>query len=332
MDLKALVNIEWGLTSTNILPIDNGLINRTWLVRTPTADFILQNVNTIVFKDPGTLQEQLVRVAAQIELPHLVPLHYIPTRKGQQLLMIEGQTFRLARAISPGTTLHIATELNARLAAKALQEFHSALSRLDARNWKAPIADFLDVAKRMASYESAKGAATPERKQKASRAMQDIEANWEMLRNWQHFLENQPKVLIHADPKLSNFLFHPNGKTVRALIDWDTIQLGSPFYDYGDMIRSYCSVGEEVNRDQKIFRKEIYEVIQDALDVDPIALRCAATGVIMVQALRFLTDYLENDRYYKVKDEAHNLRRAMNQLKMVEELNADWLTTQKRGR
>lgn len=332
MDLKALVNIEWGLTSTNILPIVNGLINRTWLVRTPTADFILQNVNTIVFKDPGKLQEQLVRVAAQIELPQLVPLHYIATRKGQQLLLIEGQTFRLARAISPGTTLHLATELNARLAAKALQEFHSALSMLDAQNWKAPIADFLDVAKRMASYESAKGAATPERRQKAAGAIQEIEVNWEKLLNWQHFLENQPQVLIHADPKLSNFLFHPNGKTVRALIDWDTIQLGSPFYDYGDMIRSYCSVGEDVNEDQSVFRKEIYEVIEDALGVDPVALWCAATGVIMVQALRFLTDYLENDRYYRVKDEAQNLRRACNQLKMVQELNAYWLTTQKRVR
>jgi hypothetical protein len=98
------------------------------------------------------------------------------------------------------------------------------------------------------------------------------------------------------------------------------------------MIRSYCSVGEDVNEDQSVFRKEIYEVIQDALGVDPVALWCAATGVIMVQALRFLTDYLENDRYYRVKDQEHNLRRAINQLKMVEELNAYWLTTQKRGR
>lgn len=332
MDLKALVNIEWGLTSTHILPIDNGLINRTWLVRTPTADFILQNVNTIVFKDPGKLQEQLVRVAAQIQLPHLVPLHYLPTRKGQYLLLIEGQTFRLARAISPGTTLHIATEQNAQLAANALQEFHRALSKLEVQNWTAPIADFLDVAKRMASYESAKGAATPERKRKAAGAIQDIETNWEMLRNWQQFLEKEPKVLIHADPKLSNFLFHPNGKTVRALIDWDTIQLGSPFYDYGDMIRSYCSVGEDVQAVQNVFRKEIYEAIQAALGVDSFVLWSAAKGVIMVQALRFLTDYLENDRYYRVKDQEHNLRRAINQLKMVEELDAYWLTTQKRGR
>jgi len=332
MDLKALVNIEWGLTSTHILPIDNGLINRTWLVRTPTADFILQNVNTIVFNDPIKLQEQLVFLAAKIEVPNLVPLHYLPTRKGQYLLLTEGQTFRLARAISPGTTLYVATELNARLAVEALQEFHIALSKLDAHNWIAPIADFLNVAKRMASYEYAKAAALPERLAKATSVIRELEANWKMLLNWQQFLENQPRVLIHADPKLSNFLFHPNGKTVRALIDWDTIQLGSPFYDYGDMIRSYCSVGEDVLAGQSVFRKEIYEVIEEALCVDPYALWGAATGVIMVQALRFLTDYLENDRYYRVKDTEHNLRRASNQLKMVEELKAYWLTTQKQVR
>jgi len=331
MDLRALVNIEWGLTSTHILPIDNGLINRTWLIRTTTADFILQNVNTIVFKDVVILQEQLVSVARQIALPKLVPLYFLPTLKGAELLRVKGQTFRLARAITPSKTLTEATVINVSLATQALLEFHEALSHITFAEWQQPITGFLDVQKRLEAYQFAKAASNTERQTKATQTMASLEAKWDYLLDWQHFLEKETKVLIHADPKLSNFLFHPNGREVRALIDWDTIQLGSPYYDYGDMIRSYCSFGEEIDADQPLFRKEIYEAIQAALQVDPLKLKRAACGVIMVQALRFLTDYLQNDQYYRVKDAEHNLRRAANQLRMVEELNAFWLTTQKRA-
>lgn len=331
MDLKALVNIEWGLTSTNILPIDNGLINRTWLVRTPKADFILQNVNTLIFKNPTILQEQLVCIAAQIELPNLVPLHYLPTRAGQHLLFIDGQTFRLARAITPSTTIHIVSAAAAQQAAYALLEFHAALSKVEASSWQEPIVGFLDVNKRLQTYHEAVQTADEQRKIVAQHAIQTIQKQWSVLTNWQLFLERAPRVLIHADPKISNFLFSYNGKQVRALIDWDTIQLGSPYYDFADMIRSYCSYGEEVDSSQPLFRADIFEVLLATFKADENKVFAAACGVILLQALRFLTDYLQNDVYYKVKDAQHNLRRTQNQLRLVSELQAYWLTTRKRG-
>ena len=331
MDLRALVNIEWGLTSTNILPIDNGLINRTWLVRTPTADFILQNVNTLIFKNPSILQEQLVNLAAQIKLPNLVPLQFIPTKRGQHLLLIEGQTFRLCRAISPSTTLQIVSLANAQQAAWALLEFQAALSKVEASTWQAPIDGFLDVKKRLQTYQLAVERADQHRKTAAQEAIFFIEKQWSVLSDWQLFLEQAPRVLIHADPKISNFLFSYNGGQVRALIDWDTIQLGSPYYDFADMIRSYCSYGEEADSSQPLFRADIFEVLLATLNADQNKLYKAACGVILVQALRFLTDYLQKDCYYKVKDPQHNLRRTANQLRLVSELQAYWLTTRKRG-
>lgn len=330
MDLKALVNIEWGLTSTNILPIDNGLINRTWLVRTPTADFILQNINTIVFKNPGVLQEQLVNLAAQIELPNLVPLQFIPTRKGQYLLLTEGQTYRLARAITPSTTLHVVSLATAQQAALALLEFQAALSKVEASTWQEPIMGFIDVKSRLQTFHVAIENADPQRKITAQEAILSIEKQWSVLTDWQLFLEQAPRVLIHADPKISNFLFSYNGGKVRALIDWDTIQLGSPYYDFADMIRSYCSFGEDADSSQALFRADIFEVLLATLNADQNKLYKAACGVILVQALRFLTDYLQNDCYYKVKDTQHNLRRTTNQLRLVSELQAYWLTTRKR--
>jgi hypothetical protein len=95
------------------------------------------------------------------------------------------------------------------------------------------------------------------------------------------------------------------------------------------MMRSYCSFGEEVPEGNPLFREEIFEVLLETFQLDEVKIFTAACGVILVQALRFLTDYLQNDVYYKVKDEQHNLRRALNQLQLAEELKQYWFTTRK---
>lgn len=332
MDLKALVNIEWGLTSTHILPVDHGLINRTWLVRTPTADYILQNVNTIVFREPQVLQDQIVKLTNSIQLPTLVPLKFLPTKKGLYLLFSEGQTYRLSNAITPSLTLNEVTEENTRLAAKALIEFHVALGLIKINHWKAPIKHFLEVPFRIESYQIAMQNAKLERLVRASRIIDSIQRNWDLIVNWQHFNDNEEKCLIHGDPKLSNFLFHPNKKQVRAIIDWDTIQFGNPYYDYADMVRSYCSLGEDLNSRKSLFRQDIFEALQETFQVDVKKLIVASCGVILIQAIRFLTDFLQNDKYYKIEHDEHNLFRAENQLKLALELKAYGITTHKLDR
>lgn len=331
MDIKKLLHTHWGISSTQIIPITEGLINQTWLVRCASADYILQQINTEVFKQPAVLQEQLVGLSLSIEIKNLVPLQYIQTRVGLSYIENENKVFRLANAITPSLTLTNVTTQNARLAALALLEFHEALKSISALNWTPPIAHFLDVEFRLISFEKAKLLAGSSRKSLASEVVSKLEENWAALLDWKKLSDQAEKVLIHADPKLSNFLFHPNGTQVRALIDWDTIQLGSPFYDYGDMVRSFCSRGEDADPEQPLFRNEIFEVLAQTFAVDEEHLFTAALGVILVQATRFLTDYLQDDIYYKVNDELHNLRRAANQLRLAEELKNYWFTTRKRA-
>lgn len=329
MDLKVLLYEEWGLQSTQISPIEEGLINNTWLVRTTTSNFILQQINAHVFKEPALLQQQLQGLSKAIILPKLIPLQFILTKSGTTSYTFNNECYRLVAAITPSRTLTTVTTQNSKLAAAALLEFHAALTHIDAKAWQAPISGFLDVGLRLKAYRDAMSNTVSERKTKASSAIKLLDDNWTFLTDWQDFLEQAPKVLIHADPKLGNFLFHPNGNQVRALIDWDTIQLGSPFYDYGDMIRSFCSWGEDADPEQPLFREEIFEVLLETIQLDEVKIFTAACGVILVQALRFLTDYLQDDIYYKVKDEQHNLRRALNQLRLAEELKAYWFTTRR---
>lgn len=329
MDVRSLLQTHWDLSPSQVVPIAEGLINQTWLVRTTTADFILQEINTTVFQAPDVLQAQLVQLSLAIQLPDLVPLQFIHTKTGSSLQQVADKTYRLLKAISPSRTLSTVTAQNAQLAATGLRSFHIALQSVSAVHWQAPIAHFLDVDFRLQAFECAKSLAQEPRLAKAAALISKLQAEWAALLAWKQLAEETEPVLIHADPKLGNFLFHPNGKQVRALIDWDTIQLGSPYYDYGDMIRSFCSHGEDAAEHTQLFKEEIFEVLVAAFAVNEAKLYTAARGVILVQALRFLTDYLQDDCYYKIKDEEHNLRRAANQLRLASELKDYWLTTRR---
>ncbi|MCE2864866.1 MAG: aminoglycoside phosphotransferase family protein [Flavobacteriia bacterium] len=331
MDLRTIIQAHWGIAPTQVQVIQEGLINQSWWVRTSTADYVLQQINTEVFKHPLELQQQLVALSKSIQLDTLVPLQYCKTHLGSALIQAEDKTFRLLKAISPSKTLNEVTVANAQLAAAALLEFHAALGKLTLTNWRPPIDHFLDIDLRMQAYQSAKLSAPLQRLALASEAMSRIEANWAALVDWKTLSDQAERVLIHADPKLSNFLFHPNGKQVRGLIDWDTIQYGTPYYDYGDMIRSFCSYGEDADEKDGLFRADIFEALLTTFAGEQQNLFTAALGVITVQALRFLTDYLNGDVYYKVQDAQHNLRRATNQLELATALQAYWTTTRKRG-
>jgi thiamine kinase-like enzyme len=331
MELRGFIEKHWGIFPTQIQAINEGLINQTWLVRCASTDFILQQINTIVFKDPQTLQGQLQALSEQIKLSNLVPLAYVHTHDQQTFIQTDGKTYRLLRAITPSVTLTKVSADNARLAAKALLEFHTALAEMNPGNWIAPIDHFLDVSYRIEHFEKALKNAESPKLSLAQKQIASLQENEKSLNAWRDLLAKEPKVLIHADPKLSNFLFHPNGKQVRALIDWDTIQLGSPYYDYADMLRSFCSWGEDVDENEMLFRPDVFESLMESIGADQSKLLVAIQGVILVQAMRFLTDFLQNDVYYKVNDDLHNLRRTKNQLRLVSELKAYWLTTRRRG-
>ncbi len=318
----------WGLTCTALIPIEEGLINHTWLLRTPTHNYILQKINVVVFKKPEKLQEQLQALSKALQLTGLVPLEFIEV-DGKSCFVFENAYYRLQKAIWPSTTLKTIDVAVAAQAASALRVFHLALDQLDFSNWEAPIPDFLDVQKRVTAFAAAKQQAEKSRLELGQKIIEKLNTQLPAISAWQALCVTEPKTLIHADPKLSNFLFTQDGKKVRALIDWDTIQLGCVYYDYADMIRSFCGRGEELSAEEELFRSDIFEALLACFDVNEAKFFIAARGLILVQSMRFLTDYLNNDIYYKVKDDLQNLRRAANQLNLALELEAHWLTTRR---
>ena len=137
-----------------------------------------------------------------------------------------------------------------------------------------------------------------------------------------------PVRVTHNDTKISNSLFDKNNKGI-CMIDTDTVMPGIIHYDFGDAIRTICNTAAEDETDlskvefnleyYKAYEKGFLEKSKDSISAMGIKqLPLAAKTMIFIMALRFLTDYLNNDIYYKTNYSDHNLDRAKNQFKLIE--------------
>ncbi|MDN5395944.1 MAG: aminoglycoside phosphotransferase family protein [Chryseobacterium sp.] len=138
-----------------------------------------------------------------------------------------------------------------------------------------------------------------------------------------------PKRIIHGDPNVRNILFDSTSKPL-AVIDLDTVTVSTILYDFGDMARSYTNtLDEDLKTAENNFNPHMYRTVKDGfllylkkkLSFDELEnLDYAAQTVIYIQAIRFLTDYLNGSTYYSTKYAEHNLDRTRNQLQLLKGL------------
>jgi thiamine kinase-like enzyme len=140
--------------------------------------------------------------------------------------------------------------------------------------------------------------------------------------------------ITHNDTKISNALFDKDNKGL-CVIDTDTVMVGIIHYDFGDAIRTICNTAFEDEKDlkkvnfnleyYKAFTKGFMEAIHmqlSLLDVQHFAL--AAKTITFIMGLRMLTDFLNNDVYYKTSYDLHNLDRTKNQFKLVDSMSENF--------
>ncbi|OGI38574.1 MAG: hypothetical protein A2140_00620 [Candidatus Muproteobacteria bacterium RBG_16_62_13] len=143
-----------------------------------------------------------------------------------------------------------------------------------------------------------------------------------------------PVRVIHGDPKLDNLLFDETGRRVVALIDLDTVQAGLVHYDLGDCLRSACNPAGESPDDPRMARFDLdwYRAIlqgylgetRSFLTGEELRLLPVAARLIPFElGLRFLTDHLNGDRYFKVAYRGHNLLRAATQFRLTESIEGN---------
>lgn len=321
-----------------------GHINNTYLVtishKGKKTDYILQLINDKIFHPISKLMENYVFVTqfCRKEIikrkgnPHRETINVIFTKDNKPYAKYQGRYCRLLEFITNTKTLQIIKNpMDFYYTAVAFAEFYKTLAKFDASKLYEIIPDFHNTEKR---YKDFLKAVRGDKKKRAKTCKKEID--FIMKRSYYYpqlvnMLKRKaiPLRVTHNDTKLNNVLFDIKTNRPVAVIDLDTIMPGSLCYDFGDSIRFGCNSANEDEKDLKKvhFRFDLYELFLKGFlktlgkTISKKEKENLALGSIMMTiecGMRFLTDYLEGDRYFHTKYPTHNLIRCRTQLKLVE--------------
>jgi Ser/Thr protein kinase RdoA (MazF antagonist) len=325
---------QYGWENTTAIPLTQGLINQTFELHSTQGAFILQNINTQVFKDPFAIDHNIKSIGQFFNAhnPGQLFTHLVPTLKGETLIEWEGKHYRAFKKIE-GIALDVLhNAAQAKAAAHQFGQFTASLNTFPIGDLKVTIPQFHDLALRYHQFEKALIHGNAKRIETAKDAIQFLQSHQTYVKKWLHFTEHLDAHLrvTHHDTKISNVLF--KGATAICVIDLDTTMPGYFISDVGDMCRTYlCPVNEACQDLSQIkVLPERWTAIQEGyldamgefltpFEKDHFAF--SGQSIIYMQALRFLTDYLELDQYYKVDRPNQNLDRTLNQNQLLVKFN-----------
>ena len=336
IDVSAVFSIDAEVSQ--VRPLGNGLINDTYLVVTTSGKgYVLQRINHLIFKDVPLLQDNIAKITAHIraklqasgetEIDRKV-LDFIPVKDGGKTFFFDGESYwRMSVLIADSVTVETVSEESAYCAGKAFGHFQSMLVDLK-EDIGETIPDFHNMELRARQLADAVNAdasgrcSDPEIKDLLAEIDQNVEEMCKAERLHREGL--LPKRICHCDTKVSNMLFDKQG-SVLCVIDLDTVMPSFIFSDVGDFLRTAankvaedCPEIDKVAFDMQIFKAFIKGYLESSsvflTTVEKENLPYAAALFPFMQAVRFLTDYINGDTYYKIAYPEHNLVRTRNQM------------------
>lgn len=326
-----------------VKPFGNGLINCTWKVTAAGKEYILQKINHQVFTKPENIATNCTLIADYLKKHHPDYLFIAPIESinGDDFIYDNDEGYyRLLPFVKNSHAKDIVeTPAQAYEAAKQFGCFTRLLSGFDINRLKVTIPSFHDLTLRYSQFMSALKNGNELRIGEAKKLVEKVSSFAGIVKQYEAIkLDASFKLRVtHHDTKISNVLFDENDKGI-CVIDLDTVMPGYFISDVGDMMRTYlCPVNEEEAEFSKIeVREEFYKAVVEGYGSE---MKDELTGqekeaffftgkfMIYMQAIRFLTDYLNDDVYYGAKYDDHNLVRATNQMMLLEELakrENDW--------
>jgi Ser/Thr protein kinase RdoA (MazF antagonist) len=333
MILKNILK-QYNIESDNctVKAFGNGLINNTWFISKNDSDktYILQKINKNVFKEPENIAFNIRFINAEFKKSHPDYLFEAPlfTKNNVDILVYENEYYRLFNFVKNSHTVDVLENANQAFeAAKQFAKFTKNLTDIDAENLKITIPDFHNLNLRFEQFKKVL-LTESKRKESAKIEIEYLLQNEKLVKIFDNFtISTVKKRVIHHDTKISNVLFDPNNKGL-CVIDLDTVMPGYFISDVGDMMRTYLSpVSEEESDFTKIeIRTDFFEAIVKGYLSEMKSVFTeneinyfvyAGKFMIYMQALRFLTDYLNYDIYYGAKYENQNLIRVQNQIQLL---------------
>lgn len=331
---------------TGVLPLGNGLINDTYKVNTDEGPgYVLQKINHAIFKDVALLQHNIECVTRHIrgflsssgegDLGRKV-LSFVPLKDSEQTWLHDGESYwRLSQFIPDAVTVETVNPEYSYFAGKAFGEFEAMLADIPDTLGET-IPDFHNMELRARQLREA-AAANPAGRMDSEEARAILE---EMERHMEYACTAErlhregvlPKRICHCDTKVNNMMFDKDG-SVLCVIDLDTVMPSYVFSDYGDFLRTAANAVAEddpdigkVEFDMDIFRAFTKGYIESAsaflTPVEKEHLPYAAALFPFMQAVRFFTDYVNGDTYYKTAYPEHNLVRTRNQMALFRSVMA----------
>ena len=326
-----------------ILPINSGLINNTYLVKTPgeSPDFILQRKNKYIFPNVPAMMDNIIKVTGHIRKKVENAGGYSAREVMTVILTKEGLPYYLdekgeywTMSLYIPDTISYDYAVNAELARKGgegIGKFHKQLEDFIGALYPV-IEGFHDLKFRFNQWDEAIKSGDRKRIEEVKEEIEWVERRRNKMEEFWKLVENGtlPKRVTHNDTKLSNILFDKKGEAL-CVIDLDTVMCNTPLADYGDAIRSFANTGKEddpnldnvaLDMDKyKAYTEGYLSYVKDMLNEHELAyLPFAPQYITYEQVMRFLMDYIQNDKYYKIEYPTHNLVRTRAQMKLLESM------------
>ena len=328
-------------------PINRGHINDTYVLtaedRGHARQYILQRINHAVFKDPPSMMANIIRITEhisgkmQVIDPALASrqLYVIDTNDGKGFHEDgEGNFWRVYNFIENAVTRDTLESADlAYESARMFGWFQRMLTDLPGPELYDTIADFHNTPRRLEVFRQVLDADALNRAVDAKREIKFLLENSDICNALLNLADSGeiPKRIAHNDAKINNVMLDEKTNKGVCIIDLDTVMPGLSLYDFGDMVRTAVCAAAEDERDlskvavdismfEALVRGYAAEAGRFLTSAERKNLVSAGKLITFEQFMRFLTDYLAGDTYYKISRDRHNLDRSRTQMKLVESI------------
>ena len=328
----------------------SGHINDTILVKTvdpSDPDFVLQLVNHHIFKDVPGLMHNIAIVTDFIrsylkDIPgsdsDSEVLTLIKTHEGKAFTKDEKGNYWRCYLYIPDTISYdkVDSEEKASEGGRIFGKFQSILSGLDAKRLIETIPYFHDLEKRLETFRNTIERNPVNRVELVTEEIRFVEERAEELLSITQKINNGeiPIRITHNDTKFNNILFDKQNHA-QCIVDLDTVMPGSVLHDFGDAIRTAANTAVEdeadlskVSLDIKLFKAYTAGYLSEARtflvpsEIENLAL--SAKFMVYIIGLRFLTDFIDGDNYFKVQHPEHNLQRCRAQFQLIRSIETQF--------
>lgn len=344
--LEILSNFDLKENVVSAEPFGNGHINDTLKVTTANGEikYVLQRVNHLIFTNVNMLQNNIHVVTSHIrekleakgetDIDRKV-LTFLPTKEGKNYYFDGDSYWRVCLFIPRSKSYEEVTPELSYEAGKAFGDFQTMLSDIPEETLGETIPNFHNMEFRLQQFHDAVKDNAAGRLEEVKDLVEEIEKRAEaMCIQERLYREGKLKKRTnHCDTKVNNILFDADSDRVLCVIDLDTVMPGFVLSDIGDFIRTAGNTGAEddenldnVNVNIPIFQAYTKGYMEKSKAfLTPTEIKMLPYGgrlLTYMQTVRFLTDYLNGDTYYKIHSPKHNLIRTKAQFKLLQSLEA----------